>query len=109
METRSSKLLAQAWCVGANRKQWGDTILYGYSGTNASSSSTLLWDRHHNLAIASISNVPPLGYPFAYAVFAAMLKARFGLEAPQSRSRSSTGLCSRVMSEPGCYHSRATT
>jgi CubicO group peptidase (beta-lactamase class C family) len=79
----STKLLAQAWCVGAYQKHWGGNPLYGHSGTNASSSSMLLWSAQHNLAIASIANVPPLGYPFAYAVFAEVLRATKGWESPR--------------------------
>jgi CubicO group peptidase (beta-lactamase class C family) len=78
----STKLLAQAWCVGCYRKQWGEAVLFGHSGTNASGSSMLLWDPVRNMAIVSIANVPPLGYPFAYAVFTEILAAAAGLEPP---------------------------
>jgi CubicO group peptidase (beta-lactamase class C family) len=78
-----TKLLAQAWCVGTYRKDWGGHQLYGHSGTNASSSSMLLWSPEDNVAIASVANVPPLGYPFAYAVFAEVLREARGFEAPR--------------------------
>ncbi|MGH2441881.1 MAG: serine hydrolase domain-containing protein [Chloroflexota bacterium] len=77
-----TKLLAQRWCVGAYSKRWGDVTMFGHSGTNASSSSMLLWAPERNVVIASIANVPALGYPFAYAVFAEVLSSTlgFGLE-----------------------------
>jgi hypothetical protein len=78
----STKLLAQAWCVGSYLKQWGDVAMFGHSGTNLSGSSMLLWAPERNVAIASIANVPPLGYPLAYAVFAEVLSSAFGWEGP---------------------------
>ena len=56
--------------------------MFGHSGTNISSSSMLLWAPEHNVAIASIANVPPKSYPLAYAVFADVLSVAFGWETP---------------------------
>jgi CubicO group peptidase (beta-lactamase class C family) len=86
-----SRVFAQDWCVGPYRKQWGETSVWGHSGTTKNGSSTLLWIPEYDISIATIVNTPPRGYPFADAVFDAVLRDRFGIAKPGRPSPGSFG------------------
>lgn len=72
-------LVADFWGLGPYGARWGDTLLYGHSGTNSGGSSCLLWSREHRVAVAAAVNTSPSGYPFARrvcdAVFSHLLPA----------------------------------
>jgi CubicO group peptidase (beta-lactamase class C family) len=75
-------LTAQQWCTGPYRKTWGGHVIYGHSGTNTGGSSMLLWCPDRNIAIATISNVPRQGYPFADKVFSTVFPQVFDIQKP---------------------------
>lgn len=77
-----TRTFADDWCVGPYRKQWGTTEVWGHSGTTQNGSSTLLWIPELDLSIATIVNTPPRGYPFADAIFDAVLRDRLGVRKP---------------------------
>ncbi|WP_158564039.1 serine hydrolase [Jiangella anatolica] len=78
-----SRVFADSWCVGPYRKVWGGVEVFGHSGTTHNGSSTLLWIPEHDVAVAVVVNTPPRGYPFADAVFDAVLRDGLGLPKPQ--------------------------
>ncbi|MEM6415961.1 MAG: serine hydrolase domain-containing protein [Pseudomonadota bacterium] len=71
------------WCVGPFHKVWDGADIYGHSGTTYCGSSYLLWVPERNFAIATISNVATLGYPFASAIFKHVFKDVLGIEKPK--------------------------
>jgi CubicO group peptidase (beta-lactamase class C family) len=77
-----TRLLADEWCVGPYRKQWGGHVLYGHSGTNTSGSSLLLWCPEKNIAIATLVNVKEQGYPLADAIGDVVFPQLFGIDKP---------------------------
>jgi CubicO group peptidase (beta-lactamase class C family) len=78
----TARILADSWCVGPYRKVWGDVEVFGHSGTTQNGSSTLLWIPRYELAIATVVNTPPRGYPFADAVFDTVLRDWLGVPKP---------------------------
>jgi CubicO group peptidase (beta-lactamase class C family) len=79
-----ARMLADEWCLGPYRKRWDNNILHGHSGTNLSGSSTLLWCREKNIAIATVANVPDQGYPLTDAIFDIVFPGLFGIAKPKS-------------------------
>jgi CubicO group peptidase (beta-lactamase class C family) len=77
-----ARAFADDWCVGPYRKVWGGVEVFGHSGTTQNGSSTLLWIPARDIAIATVVNTPPRGYPFADAVFDAVLRDGLGLAKP---------------------------
>lgn len=77
-----TQLLAQQWCLGPYMKTWGGYSVLGHSGTNTSGSSYLLWVPERNVAVATVVNVPPIGYPFADVIFSAIFPTVFGITKP---------------------------
>jgi CubicO group peptidase (beta-lactamase class C family) len=77
-----ARVFADAWCVGPYAKDWDGLAVFGHSGTTHNGSSTLLWIPAHKLAIATVVNTPPRGYPFADAVFDTVLRDWLGLPKP---------------------------
>jgi CubicO group peptidase (beta-lactamase class C family) len=77
-----ARIFADSWCVGPYLKKWGEIDVFGHSGTTRNGSSTLLWIPSRNLAIATTVNTAERGYPFADAVFDAVLRDRLGLPKP---------------------------
>ena len=62
------RAIAEAWGVGPYIRRAGDVSIHGHSGTNTGGSSWLLWVPGHDVAVATITNSPRLGYPLAAAV-----------------------------------------
>jgi hypothetical protein len=54
----------------------------GHSGTNLSGSSTLLWVPDLGVALATVVNVPRLGYPLAAAIIGELFPDLFGIPVP---------------------------
>jgi hypothetical protein len=77
-----ARVFADGWCVGPYRKLWGGVEVFGHSGTTHNGSSTLLWIPEHAIAIATVVNTPPRGYPFADTVFDTVLRDWLGLAKP---------------------------
>jgi CubicO group peptidase (beta-lactamase class C family) len=77
-----ARVFADSWCVGPYRKVWGDLEVFGHSGTTENGSSTLLWIPSCDLAIATVVNTAPRGYPFADRVFDTVLRDWLGLPKP---------------------------
>lgn len=77
-----ARILADSWCVGPYRKVWGDVEIFGHSGTTQNGSSTLLWIPRYELAVATVVNTPPRGYPFADAIFDVVLRDWLGVPKP---------------------------
>jgi CubicO group peptidase (beta-lactamase class C family) len=77
-----TRVLAQRWCLGPYMKTWDGCAVLGHSGTNTSGSSYLLWVPERNVAVATVVNVPPRGYPFADAIFSAIFPSVFGIDKP---------------------------
>lgn len=96
-----ARVFADSWCVGPYRKVWDGTEVFGHSGTTQNGSSTLLWIPEHDIAIATVVNTPPRGYPFADTVFDTVLRGWLGLPKP-SRPVPDT----RFEVEPAAYVGR---
>lgn len=77
-----TKLMAEKWGVGPYAKVWDGNLVHGHSGTSTGGSSVLLWVPESNAAIATVSNVPPKGYPLADAAFAQIFPSVFGIRKP---------------------------
>jgi CubicO group peptidase (beta-lactamase class C family) len=77
-----ARVLADGWCVGPYRKVWDGVEVFGHSGTTRNGSSTLLWIPERGIAIATVVNTPPRGYPFADAIFDTVLRDWLGLAKP---------------------------
>jgi CubicO group peptidase (beta-lactamase class C family) len=77
-----ARVFADGWCVGPYRKVWDGVEVFGHSGTTHNGSSTLLWIPERAIAIATVVNTPLRGYPFADAVFDAVLRDWLGLAKP---------------------------
>jgi hypothetical protein len=97
-------VFADDWCVGPYRKVWDGVEVFGHSGTTENGSSTLLWIPDRSIAIATVVNTPPRGYPFADAVFDAVLRDRLGLAKPP-RPVPDTGLVVDAALYQGRYDS----
>jgi CubicO group peptidase (beta-lactamase class C family) len=77
-------LLADKWCAGAFWRDWGGRAVVGHSGTNLSGSSTLLWVPELGVALATVVNVPRLGYPLAAAIIGELFPDLFGIAVPST-------------------------
>jgi len=77
-----TQFMAQHWCIGPYRKNWGGWALYGHSGTNVGGSSMLLWCPEKHVAIATTVNVAAQGYPLAEHIFDVVFPELFGIAKP---------------------------
>jgi len=79
-----TELMAQHWCLGPYRKQWGGHMIYGHSGTNLGGSSMLLWCPQKRIAIATTVNVSNQGYPLAERIFDRVFPELFNIDKPKA-------------------------
>ena len=78
-----TQLMAQDWCVGPYRKEWGGHEIYGHSGVNTGGSSELLWCPQKRIAIATTVNWPYQGLPLAEHIFDQVFPGLFGISKPK--------------------------
>ena len=78
-----ARWFADQWCVGAYRKVWDGTEVFGHGGTTMQSSSTLVWIPNLDVTVAVIVNNPSLGYPFAHALLDELLLTEFSIKKPK--------------------------
>jgi len=75
-------LVATAWGLGPYCNVWDGVEIWGHSGTQLSGSSFLLWAPERRFAVATMVNVPSLGYPFAKRMFSVLFPEVAGIRVP---------------------------
>jgi len=76
-------LVATWWGLGPYGNVWDGVEIWGHSGTQLSGSSFLLWSPERRVAIATMVNIPNLGYPFAQRLFRVLFPEVAGIAVPE--------------------------